>query len=119
MRISTESGDRMCDRCGLRKARIYPLAILGSLTLSERALCEECDALETVAAESAGPSPEGDFRHLGPIEFGTLLELLDQGTDEPRDVLAWYAARIREIAQAHAQAIPAAVESHLKRFEGP
>jgi hypothetical protein len=82
-------------------------------------LCEECDSLETVAAESAGPPPDGDLIHLGPIEFSTLLESLAQTTGEPRDVLVWYAARIREIARAHEQPIPAAVESYLQRFESP
>ena len=117
MLASTDSGDPLCDRCGVRKAQVYPIAVMGTLTLSSRALCPACDVLETEAAIAAGPRPENDFTQFGPIDFGTLLETLGPAESEPPQVLAWYAARVREIASAHGQLLPSSVESFLKRWE--
>ena len=118
MHSSSNTGPRVCSRCGLRPARFYPITLLGALCLAERALCEECDADETAEAERRGPRAEGDFTVFGPIQFGTLLESLpDAGQAEPPELLHWYAARIREIASAHGQRIPADVEAYLVQFE--
>jgi hypothetical protein len=115
---SSNTVPRTCSRCGVRPARFYPITWLGALCLAERALCEECDADELSEAEKRGPPAEGDFTILGPIQFGTLLASLpDAARAEPTELLHWYAARVREIARAHGQSIPAAVESYLAQFE--
>jgi len=112
-----QSDSKVCSRCGVRPAQFYPVAVLGSLQLSERPLCEECDANETRQAMTEDPPKEGDFSLLGPIHFDTLLGSLNSVGTEPPEQLAWYAARIREIARAHAQEIPSAIDSYLRRFE--
>jgi len=94
------------------------MTLLGALCLAERALCEECDADEMAEVEKRGQPAEGDFTVFGPIQFGTLLESLpDAAQAEPPELLRWYAARIREIASAHGQSIPAPVEAYLVQFE--
>jgi hypothetical protein len=115
---SSRAVPRLCERCGSRQARFYPVTILGALCLAQRAVCEECHAEEVAEAERRGPPAEGDFTVFGPIQFETLLESLPGAEEhEPPDLQGWYADRVREIARAHRQAIPEAVESFLGRFE--
>ena len=118
MHSSSRNVPRLCDWCGLRQARFYPITVLGALCLAERAICEECDTKATAEANQHEPPTEDDFTILGPIQVDTLLESLPgAGEAEPPELLGCYADRIREIAQAHQQHIPDVVESYLVRFE--
>jgi hypothetical protein len=109
--------DRVCDRCGQRPARFHPLTVLGALTLAEYHFCASCMAEDDAESEKRGVPPDGDLAHLGPIQFPTLIKsMVAAEVHESTPMLRGYEPLVRQVADAHNQAIPDDVISIFERW---